>query len=242
MILSKSFGSFSLTQVSGNDKTGPIPVSTSAEYFCPAACPLKAGGCYANAGPLNFHWKKVTDGVRGVPWDQFLHQVMALWPGQLWRHNQAGDLVGQDNEIDRAALRQLTAASKGKRGWTYTHYPMWSKHNQAAVAEANAGGFVVNLSADDTVAADILMRLEIAPVVTILPADAPRFSVTADGHHVIACPHEETGVTCANCGLCALPLAKRKRKTAKGWRYFIIGFRAHGSQKRRANQIARREI
>lgn len=51
-------------------------------------------------------------------------QIAALTEGQLWRHNQAGDLVGGGNEIDTAPRGQLVAANAGKRGFTYTHKPV----------------------------------------------------------------------------------------------------------------------
>ena len=50
---------------SNNSKTGPIPVSTMGRQSCPDACPLKRNGCYGDGGPLSWHWRKVTAGIRG---------------------------------------------------------------------------------------------------------------------------------------------------------------------------------
>lgn len=113
-----------LTLSSNNAKTGPIPVSTSSKATCPAACPLKDNGCYASNFPMSLHWNTLSEGKRGHEWPEFLHAVKGLPKGQLWRHNQAGDLVGADNQIDGKALKQLTKANAGRRGFTYTHYPM----------------------------------------------------------------------------------------------------------------------
>lgn len=231
-------GMFSLVTVSGNGKTGPIPVSTSPATTCPAACPLKNNGCYADGGHLGIHWRKVTNEERGVPYPIFIEQVKGLPYQQLWRHNQAGDLVKIGELIDALALEMLVEANLGKRGFTYTHHTMGVQHNRELVAWACRNGLVINLSADSIAEADHLMALEIAPVVTILPMDAPRLTISPDGHHVLACPAEDSDITCARCGLCALPLAKRRRKTAQGWRYLIIGFRAHGNRRMRVHQIA----
>jgi hypothetical protein len=221
-----------LTLRSTNRKTGPIPVSTSSETTCPDACPLKRNGCYAESGPLAIHWRKVTAGASGLEWRKFLHQIEDLLPTQLWRHNQAGDLVGDGNEIDPVALMELSYANRGKRGFTYTHKPMNSRVNKTAVKAANALGFTVNLSADSTRHADELAKLEIAPVVCVLPADVDGAKTpvvsTPEGRKVAVCPATyRVDVTCQSCALCQ----RRDRKV-------IVGFPAHGSAKRKASAIA----
>lgn len=221
---------YHLTPVSSNSKTGPIPVSTSHKETCPSACPLKAKGCYAAGGPSNIHWKAVSEGKRGVDWEQFLLQVRAIRRGSLWRHNQAGDLPGKDNTIDGIALMELTTANKGRKGFTYTHYPViGNEHNRVVVSAANAGGFTVNLSGNNITHADELKALNIAPVVTILPMDAPNVQVSPAGNKVVACPAEKSDkINCANCGLCQI--ADRE---------YIIGFRAHGVSKKTVDLIAK---
>ena len=90
--------------------------------------------------------------------------------GTFWRHNQAGDLAGSGDWIDGRKLKQLTAANKGKKGFTYTHKHK-IKQNHAKIKEANENGFTVNLSADSLDHADELKALGIGPVVVIVPAD-----------------------------------------------------------------------
>lgn len=218
----------SLTLKSSNAKTGPIPVSTSANESCPTSCPLSAGGCYAKGGPLAIHWRKVSEGRAGVPFDQFLEQIEALPKGQLWRHNQAGDLPGTGDAIDSKLLTDLVISNMGRKGFTYTHKPPHVAENASAIAFANRNGFTVNLSADDLAEADALAELEIAPVVTLLPAEQMTNTKTPAGRTVVVCPavtHE--GVTCSSCGLCA----RADRPT-------IVGFPAHGSSHRKASRIA----
>lgn len=216
---------------SRNLKVGPIPVSTTSAASCPDVCPLKAKGCYAAGGPLALHWRKVTEGKRGDNWETFTAQIAALPAGQAWRHNQAGDLPGMGDTIDAAQLASLVDANAGRMGWTYTHKPMSDASNRAAVASANAGGFVVNLSANTLAEADQLAELNVGPVVVIQDAVEGERSdtVTPDGRKVATCPATyRDDVTCASCLLCA----RRDRKV-------IVGFPAHGTFKKAAGAVAR---
>ena len=225
---------FHLTYKSNNAKTGPLPVSTSASSTCPDECPLKSKGCYASAGgPLALHWRKVSEEGRGDDWATFVSRITALPLGQLWRHNQAGDLPGENNSINVDMLAQLVDANTGKRGWTYTHKPVVGDGNEAtcnraAVRAANERGFTVNLSADNLAEADELKTADCGPVVVVLPADAPLAMSTPAGHKVIVCPAQRPGsaATCATCGLC-----QRQRSV-------IVGFLAHGTQAKAASAIA----
>lgn len=220
-----------LTRKSRNAKTGPIPVSTTSSNTCSDNCPFKrdangVNGCYADGGPLAILWRKVSDGF-GLSWDEFCQQIEALPEGQLWRHNQAGDLPGDGDEIDMLALFELTEANKGKRGFTYTHKPM-TIDNKNAVERANSEGFTINLSANNPAHADTLADLSIAPVVTVLPADQVENSTTPQGRKIVVCPAvTRDDVSCATCQLCA----KVNRST-------IIGFPAHGASKRKAEAVA----
>lgn len=92
-----------LTAKSSNRKTGPIPVSTTTPDTCPDVCPFKNGGCYAKVVPLAIVWGNVER--KGDDWGTFCSKVAAMPDGQLWRHNQAGDLPGENGEIDAKALR-----------------------------------------------------------------------------------------------------------------------------------------
>lgn len=221
-----------LTLRSTNKKTGPIPVSTSSESTCPDACPFKKNGCYADGGPLAIFWRKVSEAKAGLEWSEFLRQVEDLYPTQLWRHNQAGDLAGEGDTIDPVSLMELSYANRGKRGFTYTHKPMNSKVNRTAVKAANSLGFTVNLSGNSVRHADELAALEIAPVVCVLPADVDGAKTpvvsTPEGRKVAVCPATyRVDVTCQSCGLCQ----RRDRKV-------IVGFPAHGAAKRKASAIA----
>ena len=225
---------FHLTRSSDNMKTGPIPVSTSPQFTCPDSCPLKGNGCMV-IGPLKWHWDKVSRGERGNAWEVFLGELRSLPRGQLWRHNQAGDLAGKNQEIALELLKDLVNANQGRKGFTYTHKPVLDdqegpiESNRAAIKEANAQGFTINLSANGLNHADKLAALGIGPVCTILPDQNPVNRTTPQGRKVVICPAQtRDNTTCATCGLCQ-----------RADRSVIVGFMPHGSQQKKALAIAR---
>ncbi|NBR79353.1 MAG: hypothetical protein EBT71_04845 [Alphaproteobacteria bacterium] len=65
------------TAVSRNEKTGPMPLTTTEPATCPPACPFNShkpdvmpddGGCYAESGPLLLFWRKVAERKAGLAW------------------------------------------------------------------------------------------------------------------------------------------------------------------------------
>lgn len=220
---------FHVTHRSENIKTGPIFVTTSSYDTCPDTCPLKCNGCYAGSGPLKLHWHEVSYGSRGISFGELLWEIAKLPDGTLWRHNQAGDLPGLNQEIDAIALSQLVKANHGSRGFTYTHKPD-SPTNIQSIRNANRDGFTINLSANSLEHADQLSRHGL-PVVTVLPSDHVnlRSCTTPAGRKVVVCPATRSKVI--NCKICAL--------CQKQDRDFIIGFPAHGTSKKKADVVAR---
>lgn len=215
------------TPKSSNAKIGPIPATVSERKTCPTGCPFYDSGCYAGVGPVSWHWKKVTAGERGDNWAALCANIAALPDGQLWRHNVAGDLPGDGETIDETALSDLVRANKGKRGFTYTHYPT-TPDNLDAVRVANLHGFTINLSANNLDHADELAAHAVAPVVVVLPENAPKTLTTPQGRKVATCPATYTDTNCKECQLC-----QRQDRAV------IVGFPAHGAQKKSADIIAR---
>jgi hypothetical protein len=220
---------FGLTRKSSNRKTGPIPVSISPKSTCPAACPWKAAGCYAEGGPLAIHWEAVSSGKRGVAWSDFTDQIRTLPEQQLWRHNQSGDLRGDGKCIDHQALSELVEANQGKNGFTYTHYLPKSAQDQnaRAIQYANRNGFTINLSANNIQEADELVAMGVGPVTVVLPSRAAKSFKTPAGNTVTVCPASVSDkVTCASCKMCARPTRKA-----------IIGFASHGFRKTNMDKV-----
>lgn len=220
---------YHLSPLSGNRKLGMgVAVSTSDMATCPDSCPLKANGCYANGGPLLRHWNEVSKGNRGNDWNQFVSEVEALPFEWKFRHNQAGDLPGENEKIDSEKLDQLSLAVKKKRlkAWTYTHKPL-NKNNLNAIKKAISNGFVINASADNLKEADSFKKKGI-PVVVVLPKDAPDTVFTPEGNKVIVCPAQRLeNSDCSKCMLCQ----KKDRSV-------VVGFRAHGNGKNKATVVA----
>lgn len=220
-------------EVSGNKKLGPIPAVYVSSNTCPDACPLKDGkGCYAACGRTALHWKRVDAGQNTLDITQLYHRIKGMRKKSLWRYAVVGDLPGDSNRIDVSALEALTEANKGKSVISFTHKPVGPESvdaifNAKAVEKANKNGFTINLSADNIQEADELADLGIAPVVVVLPTNAPEHPTkTPKGRTVAVCPAERNKkVRCADCGICANPNRK-----------VIVAFRAHGALRNHINR------
>ena len=225
MILKRSTMLFHLTAVSSNSKTGPIPVSTSPVHLCPATCPFNTeGGCYAGQGPLALHWREVSEGRRGVSWPDFLRLIRHLPAGQFWRHNQAGDIQDPSTLAGRSALKQLTIANRGRRGFTFSHHPLTRRVIDAFKA-ATAQGFTVNASTETIEAADSAVFNGLRAVVVVPSTDDRRIWRSPAGHRVVTCPAQiHEGITCQTCRLCH----SRPQEV-------IVAFRAHGTGHKKVN-------
>ena len=215
-----------LTRVSANRKLGPIPATTSSKETCPASCPFaksNGGGCYANGGPLAIHWAAVTAGKRGGSFDQLTEQIRALPKGQLWRHNQAGDINDPNRPSGRWELDRLTAANRGRRGFTFTHHRRGAKAIQAMRA-ATAYGFTVNASCHSEREADAAIANGLRAVMVAPKAEHRIAWDTAGGNRAVVCPAtRRDDVTCATCGLCHARPSN-----------VVIVFPAHGTAWRKA--------
>lgn len=216
-----------LTRISANSKVGPIPVSTTEASTCPKTCPFINAGCYAKTGPVSWHWSKVSKGLRGDTFKDFLNKIKALPRGQLWRHNQAGDLPGNGENLDADACADLTQANQGRRGFTYTHYDPTKNKNARTIKAMNKNGFTVNLSANNFKHALELSALNIAPVVAVADSTT-QGAFKLGGKQFVQCPAttDNNNISCATCQLCEV-------KTRKS----IVYFPAHGTQKSKVNNI-----
>ena len=228
------FDNWQLVKASKNAKTGRMPVSSHPEYTCPEVCPMKGSGCYGDNFRCRLNWNKLNTGQTGVSFDEFCDQIAALPDGTPWRGAQVGDQPGNGHRIDTTRLDRIVKANKGKRGFTYTHYPVIPEddqdsflHNRFAVREAIHGGLTVNLSANNIGHADKLAATGM-PVCVILPEGVTKNFVTPDGNKVVICPaYTRKDVTCKSCLLC--------QKAKRGC---IVGLPVHGNGKKKASAIA----
>jgi len=236
---------FLLTVDSKNHKTGKMPVSTSPKWTCPSVCPYKDHGCYAAYGPMTRWWNECTEKSlvdKEGEFKDFCSRINALPTGKMWRHNQAGDLVPLDdnaNAVEQCSIEMLVTANMGRRGFTYTHFPVIKQdgalaieveHNRKWLQYMNDYGFTVNISCNSPAHADMVIDSGLRlPVVVALPesfADQ-KSCKTPGGREIKICPAQlKEEITCAKCKLCA-----------NGARKVIIGFIAHGTGKKHCESV-----
>ena len=187
-----------LTLRSSNKQTGPIPVSTSPKSSCPKTCKLH-DLCYAKKYHLNMHWDKVTTGERGTDYSTFCNSIRKLPKGQVWRHNQAGDLHEDTKYVD-----QLVQANRGRRGFTYT-----ARNFEADLfIRAKRKGFTINKSCYSASDAAAATTRGIPSVFSGAPVEYRDLTAwTEHGIRFVVCPTKRNSpsaskVQCASCQLC----------------------------------------
>jgi hypothetical protein len=232
---------FLITERSYNRKAGSMLVTTSPRSTCLLSCLLRknstafsAGACYAEHGFIGgYLWTSLDRTPAGMAFQkgrikvfgfaELLAAIHRVPKGQVWRHNQAGDLPSTNQrDICADRLRKIVQANRGRRGFTFTHYDVIdNRRNRQLVAYANRNGLTINLSANNLEHADQLADARCAPVTTLLPAEQTANSVTRKGRKVVIClAISRAGVTCLSCQLCI-----------RASRNVIIGFPAHGGGK-----------
>ena len=225
--LSDSFSGelFMLTRASSNRKTGPIPVSTSNRRSCPPTCPFLGAGCYGDGGPLAIHWNRLTDRIKGMSAVDFLLSIAKLPAGQLWRHNQAGDLLHFNGAIIPEFVHALVAANRGRRGFTFSHHLLNIGENLNLLRFANANGFKINASCETESQADSAIAQGLPAVVVVDSEETRKGWKTEGGNKVVVCPAQtQNDMSCDRCKLC------QKRPPN-----LIVAFLAHGMRKRMVN-------
>lgn len=205
----------------GNSKTGAMLLVRSPRSTCPESCGLKGNGCYAENFPLALHWLK-QDTV-GVDFATVLYAVRTLPKKALWRLFEAGDFEPSSENPELISSQQvisLIAANNGKRGFGYTHYPVLP--NLETLQLMNASGLTINVSADSFEQAEVYFSLGL-PTVVVVAENFPK-DIVVDGVRVVVCPNQSTPSkpTCLQCEMCQKPD-----------RDYVIGFRAHGTKKRK---------
>jgi len=198
----------------GNSKTA-IPTTRSWRGSCPSSCEMRGKTCYAENFPMVRHWEKLSR--EGLSYADLVDEISRLRQNTLWRHNDAGDLIGSAGLIDITALAALVEANRGRRGFTYTH---WNWRENAEILKwANRNGFTINVSASG-VSDALEAHLAGLPATVILNTDGKKM-VRFDGVRIIICPNQrKKKMTCAECGICAV-----------ADRNYIIGFWPHGTKK-----------
>lgn len=203
-----------LTAVSKNSKTGPMPTTSRGQQTCPKSCPFIVKGCYGN-GRLFAAADKW-----GKPIDR--EGMVSLLAGarrdaRYLRDRVVGDVLDPaTGEVDYAYLDDVTHAATSQDLVPYGYSHAW----EALDVDRIPDGYVMNASCEtpEQVSRALAMGLD----ATIVNDDLPEGTMI-DRHRVVTCPEQTRGVTCSDCGLCAKP-----GRTA------VIRFLTHGPQKKAA--------
>jgi hypothetical protein len=209
---------------SDNAKTGLVSVTHVAQDSCPADCPLRGAGCYAEYGSERFvAWRLKARGRIPGPGEIAREEARAidrLSGDRPLRLHVVGDCRtnGAARVVGEAAARYRRRG--GRPVWTYTH--AWRR-----VARASWGDAVsVLASCERPEDAAEAMRQEYAAALVV-----ERFQCDAAYQcgpvKVLPCPNQTRGVQCRDCRLCWDDTRLRDAG-------LVIGFEAHGPGRRRA--------
>lgn len=212
--------------------TGPFVASTYASIraTCPASCPFKDRGCYAQAGSTHLTMGRLDRASSGKTGLQVTaaeaDALEALWPRGVPQDGAAGgrDLrlhVGGETSCEAGAqrlARAVTALQERRLGaaWTYTH--RWRTIPREAF-----GPISVLASVERLHEIELAAERGYAAAITV-PAFADAGLIpTGGGFAAIPCPFEAgaNAVTCAQCRLCLDDRALLSRRRA-------IAFAVHG--------------
>lgn len=214
---------------STNSKVGDVAATYAPiSQTCPASCPLRNNGCYAQSGNVGFKVRRTEDYSSGLNGD-----TVAMLEGDeiadMARHSPLGHAlrihVSGDAITDHRASHMARGASVWPgRVWSYTH--AWRSVNR------ESWGRVSILASCESVADVVRANRKgyaSALVVAHHPPDGRAFT-TPEGIKVIPCPSQTRDVKCTDCRLCW----DDKRLLSQA---ACISFAAHGATKKRTLNV-----
>lgn len=200
-----SLTSLTLTPVSGNRKTGPIPVTSRVmAETCPTDCPFLPrdlggnGGCYGTGRIAG----QVSKGALDLTAEQ-ADQILAKRrkSARFLRDRVVGDIL-TDGRPDFGYIAAITGAARraGLRVFGYTH--AWDRLSADDVTRVKQEGYALNASCET--AADVEEATAKGMDVVLTGNDWTDGDRIA-GRRIVTCPAENNDdVTCASCGMCAV--------------------------------------
>ena len=214
---------------SANVKVGNVSVTYAPiKATCPASCPLRDSGCYAQGGNVAIHEKLLSAHTDGIGGDTIAelegNEIADVGPtmpaGQPLRIHVAGD-----------ATTPVRAAHLA-RGASHWPGPVWSyTHAWRDVPRASWSTISVLASVETRAAALEALASGYAPAIVVDRHDSPKAVRGADGLKVIPCPAQTNDdVKCTDCKLCWNDTMLRSQNAA-------IGFAVHGPSQKRALKV-----
>lgn len=210
-----------LTMSSENAKLGKgcATTYTPIANTCPASCPLRGAGCYAQAGHTAIHLKRLETSLDGLSPEALAHIeaseiVDAARSGRVKQGTPLRLHTFGDCRTAEAA-RILGDACRHWPGpvWTYTH--AWRDVPRSAWGDAPNLSVLASLDSASDIRAANLQGYDMTAIVVAEHAGPKAYAV--EGGRVVPCPNQTLGKTCAECRLCF------------GEHPIAIAFAAHGA-------------
>lgn len=216
-------------------------VVTFSRDTCPDSCPLRGAGCYAEAGPLRLHWDRVSRGAaKADKWTRWageglmtLCRALEIAPfryGDTLRLGDAGDPIG--SELHQRFVKTLRdLKGRGVRIILYSHADFKAPILARAASALAAEGIALNESRHGTEGLPSpLERPSVTTVARDVWATGSEIRRLSDDERPVSirrCPAEYADTACTRCGWCA-----------DATRRFVVGFTAHGTQKRKVEALS----
>jgi hypothetical protein len=217
---------------SDNAKIGHVAATYAPiKQSCPASCPLKDSGCYAQGGNVAFAVRREEAKAGGMSADQVAraeareikaYAVKGIADARPLRLHVSGDA-----RTNRAAQALASAAKTwrqhgGGAVWTYTH--AW--RNVKRSSWGTSVSVLASVESSHEAKKAIAKGYRVAMIVA--EHNSERATVV-DGLRYVPCPQQTRGVTCVDCKLCMNPLPTST----------VITFAIHGASKKRALTVLR---
>lgn len=214
---------------SKNSKVGGVAATYAPiSKTCPASCPLRDNGCYAQEGNVVFKVRRTeeySDGLNGdtvavLEGDEIADMATRAPVGHPLRIHVSGDAT---SDFRASQLARGSAVWQGPV-WSYTHAwrdvlrTSWGRVSVLASCET----LLQVLSAAQRGYAASL-------VVSHHPADGKAW-LSPEGVKVIPCPSQTRDVTCSKCRLC---WDDQRLLSSNA----CIAFAVHGNSKKRALNV-----
>ncbi|WP_439627560.1 DUF7227 family protein [Gemmata sp.] len=217
-----------------NAKLGRAAATYVARQSCPASCPFRAEGCYAEHDNTRATWDRITAGSAGAGPVELARREAALIDGlpgtRDLRLHVAGDSVTvAGTRAIAAACGRYVERGRGAgcdvKVWAYTH---------AYRTVPRAAWGVVSVLASCETAADVAAaRGRGYAAALVVPEFGAEAAHAAGGVRLLPCPQQTRGRACTDCRLC---FDDGRLRTAG----LVIGFALHGWGSNKARRALER--
>jgi hypothetical protein len=218
----------SFVEVSQNAKIGLCSATYVSQVTCPATCPLKGNGCYAETGHVGIQTRRLNNASQGYTPEQ-----VSFMEADLVRKYARKNALPLRLHVVGDVPTQAAAEALGDAGTHYTkvsNAPVWTyTHNWREITRDAFGTVSVLASCESIKDAAVAYEAGYAAAVVVEqhPDNGRAYFDEATGIKVIPCPQQtRKDVTCVECGLCMKADKLHKSKS-------VIAFAAHGVSKKK---------